>query len=128
MALLLLTPLLVGFVVLLWTTGADAGLTARWSAVTLVYFLFFSPFDCVVLDSYRLRCRSAASGLLRSCPQPQHRKKNLRRFMPSPPRGAWLRARGLELVSSPRNVLTTFGAFVSLTSMLFAMVRSVLPW
>jgi hypothetical protein len=126
---LLLTPLLVGFVVLLWTTGADAGLTARWSAVALVYFLFFSPFDCVVLDGYRLRCRSAASGLLRSCSSPQCRKKNRRRFMPPPPPGGgWLRARGMELVSSPRNVLTTFGAFVSMTSTVSALVRSVLPW
>jgi hypothetical protein len=125
---LLLTPLLAGFVVLLWTTGADAGLTARLSAVTLVYFLFFSPTDCVALDSYRLRCRGAASGLLRSCPQTQCRKENRRRFMPSAPRDGWLRARGLELVSSPRNVLTTTGAFVSLTSTLFALVRAVLPW
>jgi hypothetical protein len=125
---LLLTPLLVGLVVLLWTTGADATLTARWSTVALVYFLFFSPTDCVVLDGYRLRCRSAASGLLRSCQQQQCRKQNLRRFIPPQGGAEWWRARGSELVSTPKNVLTTIGASVSMTSALFALVRSALPW
>jgi hypothetical protein len=125
---LLLTPLLTGLVVLLWSTGADASLTARWSAVALVYFLLFSPTDCVVLDGYRLPCRSSANGLLRSCQQEQCRRKNLRRFIP-PWRGAeWWRARGLEFVSTPRNALTAIGAFVSLTSVLFALVRSALAW
>lgn len=125
---LLLTPLFVGFVVLLWTTGADASLTARWSAVALVYFLFFSPSDCVVLDSYRLRCRSAASGLLRSCHQQQCRRKNLQRFLRPPTGGGWWRARGSEFLSTPKNVLTTFGASVSLASTLVALIHSVIPW
>ena len=125
---LLLTPLLTGLIVLLWTTGADASLTARWSTVALVYFLFFSPTDCVVLDGYRLRCRSAANGLLRSCQQEQCRKKNLRRFIPPQRAARWWRARGAELVSTPKNALTAIGAFVSVASALFALVRSAIPW
>jgi hypothetical protein len=91
---LFVTPLLVGLVAHLWVTGAAPALTARWSALALVYFLFFSPSDCVVRDSNRLRCRSASSGLLRSCPQVQCKRMNLQRYARLP-EGGWWRARGV---------------------------------
>jgi hypothetical protein len=95
------TPLLVGLVAQLWMTGAAPTLTARWSALAL-------------------------SGLLRSCPQLQCKRKNLQRYARLPDGGRW-RARGLEVVSTPRNMLTAIGAVASLTSMLFALVVSVIP-
>ncbi|HSK90223.1 MAG TPA: hypothetical protein VK875_02815 [Euzebyales bacterium] len=123
---LLLTPLTIGLVVLLWTTGADPTVTAGWSAVGLMYFLFLAPTDCVVLDGYRLRCRGPAGGLLRSCDQQAHRRQNLRRLTRAPDGGGWWRMRGAELASSPKNVLTTAGAALSMASILLAMIARVL--
>lgn len=123
---LLLTPLIVSFVVLLWTTGADSTITAGWSAVAMMYFLLLAPTDCVVLDTYRLRCREPAVGLLRGCEQQQHRKKLRQRFTRFAKGGGWWRSRGAELVSSPRNLMTTVGAALSMTSGLFSMIARVL--
>ena len=118
----LFTPLVASFVVLLWTTGADPTVTAGWSAVALMYFLFFAPTDCVVLDAYRLRGREPAGGLLRGCEEQQHRRKLRQRFTRVPRGGGWWRSRGAELVSSPRNLMTSFGAALSMTSGLLSMV------
>lgn len=119
---LLLTPFIISFVVLLWTTGADPTITAGWSAVALMYFLFMAPTDCVVLDAYRLRCREPAGGLLRGCEEQQHRRQLRQRFTRIPSGGGWWRSRGAELVSSPKNLLASVGAAVSLTSGLFSMI------
>lgn len=119
---LLLTPFIISFVVLLWTTGADPTITAGWSAVALMYFLFMAPTDCVVLDAYRLRCREPAGGLLRGCEEQQHRRQLRQRFTRIPRSGGWWRSRGAELVSSPKNLLASVGAAVSLTSGLFSMI------
>lgn len=122
---LLLTPLIASFVVLLWTTGAEPTVITGWSAVALMYFLFFAPSECVVFDTNHLRCRAAADGLLRSCKQDEHPRNNLRRFVPASG-GGWWRARGSELVSTPRNLLTTVGAATSLTSLLFVSITRVI--
>ncbi|HSK95751.1 MAG TPA: hypothetical protein VK891_03960 [Euzebyales bacterium] len=119
---LLLTPLTIGFVVLLWTTGAEVSVIAGWSAVALMYFLFMAPTDCVVLDADRLRCRRPAGGLLRACEQQQHRRLLVRRFIRVQRGGGWWRSRGAECVSSARNLMTAFGAALSMTSGLFALI------
>lgn len=124
---LLLTPLLAVVVTNLWVTGARPALTARWSAVALVYFLFFSPSDCVEFGSDQLRCRSASSGLLRSCPQLSCKRKNRLRFARLTDGGGWWRARGSEVLSTPRNMLTSLGPATSVTLTLFALVFSVIP-
>ena len=122
---LILTPFIVSFLVLLWTTGAEPSATAGWSAVALMYFLFLAPSECVVVKTDSTRCRTAAAGMLRSCGQQEHWRDNLRRFVPARNSG-WWRARGLEVVSSPRNLLTAVGASVSLTSALFALINRVI--
>lgn len=123
---LLLTPFIISFVVLLWTTGANPTITAGWSAVALMYFLFMAPTDCVVLDVYRLRCREPAGGLLRGCAEQQHRRELRQRFTRIPRGGGWWRSRGAEFVSSPKNLLASIGAAVSLTSGLFSMISRAL--
>lgn len=122
---LILTPFIVSFLVLLWTTGAEPSVTAGWSGVALMYFLFLAPSDCVVVQTDSTRCGAATAGILRSCGQQDHWRDNLRRFVPARKRG-WWRARGLEAVSSPRNLLTAVGTSVSLTSALFALVNRVI--
>jgi hypothetical protein len=48
------------------------------------------------------------------------------RFTRIPRGGGWWRSRGAEFVSSPKNLLASVGATVSLTSGLFSMITRAL--
>ena len=121
---LVLGPVAIGFLVILWTTGAVPTVIAGWSAVALVYFLFFAPSDCLAVTRNRKLCRNNAHGLLRSCHLQQHKRQNLLRFGRSPAGQTWMSEAG-ELVSTPKYALATAGAVVSLASTLIALMDRI---
>ena len=119
---LVLSPVVIAAVVSLWFVGAAPTGIAVWSAAAFVYFAFFAPSDCLAVNRNGTLCRDNAKGLLRSCHRQQHKRQNMLRYFRSPTKaGGWL-AKGAELFNTPRMLLATTGAAVSLLSGVLALL------
>jgi hypothetical protein len=117
-----LDALAIAVLASMWLNGAAMEHIATWSAVALVYFLFFAPTNCLGLASNGSVCRKEKRGLVRSCDTPSHRWENLLHFVTPAADVPEFVGRVWKTVRLPSTCIAAIGTALALVSVLFAQI------
>lgn len=111
----------------LFYAQAPANLLLVASVVSLVYFLFYAPSDCLARIRGGTRCRNNGKGLLRGCHYQQHRRQKLGLLLsPRGGFGAWWGRLNSGLWASPKQIVDSLGSIGSAVAVPIALLQFAL--